>query len=324
MKPLLHVENLVVEFEIERGTLRAVNEATLDVYPGEIMALVGESGSGKSTLAFALLNLVPPPGYIRSGHIDFDGKDVLALDGGALRQYRWRDVAMVFQAAQNVMNPVMHIADHFLDTAADHGEHNHDAVLQRAAELLKMVRLEPKQVLQAYPHQLSGGMRQRVVIALSLLLNPRLLILDEPTTALDVVTQAYIMDILNDIREQTGIAMLLLTHDMSVVAKVADRVGVMYAGRIVEVGDIYTVFYRARHPYTIGLLNAAPSLVGDLSEKRPIPGSPPDLVNPPPGCPFAPRCHYVTSRCESEYPSLQRIEEGHWVACHHWERVNAS
>ncbi len=322
MKPLLHVKDLVVEFELERGTLRAVNEASLVVYPGEIFALVGESGSGKSTLAFALLNLVPPPGRIASGRVEFDGQDVLSLDGNALRQYRWRNVAMVFQAAQNVMNPVMHIADHFIDTAADHGEHNRDAVLQRATELLQMVRLEPKQVLRAYPHQLSGGMRQRVVIALSLLLNPRLLILDEPTTALDVVTQAYIMDILNDIRQKTGIAMLLLTHDMSVVAKVADRVGVMYAGRLVETGDIYTIFYRARHPYTVGLLNAAPSLVGDLTSKRPIPGMPPDLVNPPPGCPFAPRCSYATSRCETENPVMLRIEEGHEVACHNWERVH--
>ncbi len=320
MKPLLTVHDLVVEFELDRGILRAVNHASLDVYPGEIMALVGESGSGKSTLAFALLNLVPPPGRIAGGEIRFNGTNILAMNGEALRQYRWRDVAMVFQAAQNVLNPVMRVADHFLDTAHDHGETSDREILAWAEELLRMVRLEPAQVLRAYPHELSGGMRQRVVIALSLLLKPRLLILDEPTTALDVVTQAYIMDILNDIRRELNLTMLLLTHDMSVVAKIADRVGVMYAGRLVEVGDIETIFYRSRHPYTVGLIHAAPSLVGDLDSKRPIPGSPPDLINPPPGCPFQPRCAYASPACDEE-PPLRAVADGHLVACHHWQEV---
>ncbi len=321
MKPLLSVRDLVVEFELERGILRAVNDASLDIYPGEIMALVGESGSGKSTLAFALLNLVPPPGRIARGEVIYDGTNVLAMNGEDLRQYRWREVAMVFQAAQNVMNPVMRVVDHFLDTARDHGEKSDGEILAWTEELLEMVRLEPSRVLRSYPHELSGGMRQRVVIALSLLLKPRLLILDEPTTALDVVTQAYIMDILNDIRREMNLTMLLLTHDMSVVAKVADRVGVMYAGHPVEVADIETIFYRSRHPYTVGLINAAPSLVGDLESKRAIPGSPPDLINPPPGCPFMPRCAYATPRCE-EKPALRAIADGHLVACHHWEMVN--
>ena len=320
MKPLLSVRDLVVEFQLERGTLRAVNHVSLDVYPGEIMAIVGESGSGKSTLAFALLNLVPPPGRIVNGQVHFDGVDVLGLSGDALRHYRWRDVAMVFQAAQNVLNPVMRVVDHFLDTARDHGITSEREVLSWAEELLRMVRLEPSRVLAAYPHELSGGMRQRVVIALSLLLKPRLVILDEPTTALDVVTQAYIMDILNDIRREMNLTMLLLTHDMSVVAKVADRVGVMYAGRVMEIADIETIFYHPRHPYTVGLIHAAPSLIGDLDSKRPIPGSPPDLIHPPPGCPFRPRCEYASGQCEKD-PALRVISDGHWVACHHWEQV---
>lgn len=321
MSGLLEVRQLTLEYPVRRGNLRALVDLSLSVKRGEVFALVGESGSGKSTFAYALLNLVPSPGRIVSGEIWVDGFNPLTADPESLRQYRWREVAMVFQAAQNVFNPVMRVMDHFLDTARDHGIGDVQGVLSWARELLEMVRLEPERVLHAYPHELSGGMRQRVAIALSLLLKPRLLILDEPTTALDVVTQAYILEILNDIRQQLDLTMLLLTHDMSVVAKIADRVGVLYAGRLMEVGDVETIFYRPRHPYTVGLINAAPSLVGDLENKRPIPGSPPDLVNPPPGCPFAPRCAYASGRC-LEMPPLQSVGDGHWVACHHWEEVS--
>lgn len=322
MRPLLQVRDLVVEFELPRGILRAVNGASLEVHKGEVMALVGESGSGKSTFAFSVLNLVPVPGRIAGGEILFDGKDVLSLSQEELRQYRWKEVAMVFQAAQNAMNPVMRVADQMIDTAQAHGKFSRGEVIDRASELLRMVHLEPSRVLRAYPHELSGGMRQRVIIALSLLLDPKMLILDEPTTALDVVTQAYILEILAEIRQKLNLAMLLLTHDMSIVAKVADRVAVMYAGRVVEVGDIEDIFYDARHPYTVGLINAAPSLVGDVSEKRPIPGSPPDLINPPPGCPFHPRCDYATERCREEVPQLTPIGDGRVVACHNWQEVH--
>jgi peptide/nickel transport system ATP-binding protein len=264
----LSIRDLIVEFDLGRGALRAVNRASLDVYPGEVMAVVGESGSGKSTLAFSILNLVPSPGRITNGEILFGPMDVLAANPEELRRYRWKEVAMVFQAAQNVMNPVMRIADQMVDTAQAHGKTSKGEVLERASELLKLVRLEPSQVLRSYPHELSGGMRQRVIIVLSLLLEPKMLILDEPTTALDVVTQAYILDILTDIREKLGLTMMLLTHDMSIVAKVADRVGVMYAGKIMEVGKIEDIFYDAKHPYTMGLINAAPSLIGDIADKK--------------------------------------------------------
>jgi len=318
MMPLLAVKDLVVEFDLGRGALRAVNEASLDVLPGEIMAIVGESGSGKTTLAFSIFNLVPPPGQIVGGEIFFDDIEVLSLGPEELRKYRWKEVAMVFQAAQNVMNPVIRIAEQMIDTAQAHGKTAKGEVLERAAELLRMVRLEPSQVLRAYPHELSGGMRQRVIIALSLLLEPKMLILDEPTTALDVVTQAYILDILTDIRDKLGLTMMLLTHDMSIVAKVADRVGVMYAGRIMEVGNVGDIFYDAKHPYTMGLINAAPSLIGDVASKKPIPGSPPDLLNPPIGCPFHPRCAYATDRCRKERPELEKIGDGRLIACHNW------
>lgn len=321
MIPLLSIRDLMVEFELSRGILRAVNRASLDVYPGEIMAVVGESGSGKSTLAFSILNLVPPPGQITNGEILFDTIDVLAATSEELRRYRWKEVAMIFQAAQNVMNPVMRIADQMIDTAQAHENMPRGKIIERASELLKLVRLEPSQVLPSYPHELSGGMRQRVVIAISLLLNPKMLILDEPTTALDVVTQAYVLDILTDIREKLGLTMMLLTHDMSIVAKIADRVGVMYAGKIVEVGKIEEIFYDAKHPYTMGLINAAPSLVGDIAEKKPIPGLPPDPLNLPPGCPFHPRCAYATSRCEDAEPELRDIGDGRLVACHNWWRI---
>ncbi len=322
MRPLLSIRELVVEFELGGGTLRAVNEASLDVQQGEIMALVGESGSGKTTMAFSILNLVPSPGKIVGGEILFAERDVLSLDPEELRRYRWKEVAMVFQAAQNVMNPVARIADQMIDTAQDHGKASKREVIERASELLKMVRLEPAQVLHSYPHELSGGMRQRVIIALSLLLGPRMLILDEPTTALDVVTQAYILDILTDIRDRLGLTMLLLTHDMSIVARVADRVGVMYAGKIMEVGKVEEIFYDARHPYTRGLIRAAPSLIGDIADKRAIPGSPPDLLNPPPGCPFHPRCAYVTSPCKEVAPRLRDTGGERLVACHNWQSIS--
>jgi len=318
MIPVLSIRDLVVEFDLGKGALRAVNRASLDVEPGEVMAVVGESGSGKTTLAFSTLNLVPPPGRIAGGEILFEDRDVLFLGTEELRRYRWKEVAIVFQAAQNAMNPVMRIADQMIDTAQAHGKASKGEVLEKASELLRLVRLEPSQILRSYPHELSGGMRQRVIIVLSLLLEPKMLILDEPTTALDVVTQAYILDILADVRERLGLTMMLLTHDMSIVAKLADRVGVMYAGQIVEVGKIEEVFYDAKHPYTIGLINAVPSLVGDIADKKPIPGSPPNLLNLPPGCPFHPRCPHATPYCEEAAPELKDIGDGRLVACHSW------
>ena len=322
MTSLLSVKDLAVEFDLGKGALRAVNGASLDVQQGEIMAIVGESGSGKTTLAFSIFNLVPPPGKIVGGEIFFDGKEVLSLNPEELRKYRWKEVAMVFQAAQNVMNPVARIADQMIDTAQAHGKTSKGEVIEHASELLKMVRLEPSQVLHSYPHELSGGMRQRVIIALGLLLDPRMLILDEPTTALDVVTQAYILDILTDIRDKLGLTMILLTHDMSIVAKVADRVGVMYAGRIMEVGKVEEIFYDARHPYTMGLIRAAPSLIGDIGDKKAIPGSPPDLLNPPAGCPFHPRCAYATSHCAEVVPELKDTGGERLVACHNWQLIS--
>jgi peptide/nickel transport system ATP-binding protein len=316
-RPLLSVRDLVVEYTVRQGILRAVDRASLDVYPGELMAVVGESGCGKSTLAYSVIRHVPYPGEIKGGIILFNGQDVLAMDRQALRQFRWKEVAIVFQAAQNALNPVMRIADQMIDTVLDHEKWPKGKIIQKAGDLLEMVRLDPDRVLRSYPFELSGGMRQRVIIALSLLLDPKLLILDEPTTALDVVTQVYILDILDDIRKRLGLTMMLLTHDIAIVARVADRVAVMYAGKVVEEGAIEDIFYRPRHPYTYGLIHAAPSLVGDLRQKKPIEGSPPSFLNMPSGCRFHPRCAYATSICREEEPVLEATER--WrVACHHW------
>ena len=327
MKPLVQVRDLRVTFDLGRhGRLIAVDGVSFDLAQGEFVALVGESGSGKSTTALALIRLVPPPGFISGGRLlwwgDSKGEpvDLLQLSEAQMRERRWRDIAMVFQGAQNALNPVMRIAEQMMETVRAHQAMPRDEILDRAARCLRMVRLEPSRVLRAYPHELSGGMRQRVLIAMSLLMSPRLLILDEPTTALDVITQAHILEILREIQEQLGLTMLLLTHDLAVVAKTARRVLIMYAGQIVEEAPTVTLFESPYHPYTRGLLQAVPPLRGDLPGKRPIPGAPPDLRHPPPGCRFHPRCPYADEMCRRVEPELEDVGSRR-VACHHWRRV---
>ncbi|HXF69788.1 MAG TPA: ABC transporter ATP-binding protein [Thermoflexus sp.] len=327
MKPLLQVRDLQVTFDLGRhGRLVAVDNVSFDLGRGEFVALVGESGSGKSTTALALIRLVPPPGFISSGRLlwwEDDGMepvDLLQLSPSQMRARRWRDIAIIFQGAQNALNPVMRIAEQMIETVRAHHPMPRGEILERAAQCLRMVRLEPSRVLRAYPHELSGGMRQRVLIAMSLLMTPHLLILDEPTTALDVITQAHILEILSEIQEKLGLTMLLLTHDLAVVAKTARRVLIMYAGRIVEEAPTEALFETPYHPYTRGLLQAVPTLRGDLTGKRPIPGVPPDLRRPPPGCRFHPRCPYADEVCRQLEPALEDVG-GRRVACHHWQRV---
>ncbi len=315
---ILSIRDLVVEFEVREGNLRSVDRASLDVPQGSFMGLIGESGCGKTTIVQAVMNLMPENGYIRGGKILFDGTDILELSEEQLRRIRWERIAMVFQAAQNSLNPVMKVAEHMVDTVLAHRHEPKGKILRRAAELLELVHLDPGRVLDSYPHELSGGMKQRVVIAMSLLLDPELLILDEPTTALDLISQAYLMERLREIHGELGITMFMVTHDVSNVAKVADRVAVMYAAKILEVGSVEEIFYDPRHPYTRGLINAIPSIVGDLSERRPIPGLPPSLITPPPGCRFHPRCPWATHICREEEPGMEEVAPGHFVACHNW------
>ncbi|MBL4935877.1 ABC transporter ATP-binding protein [Clostridium sp. YIM B02515] len=314
---LIEVRNLSIEFPLRNGILHVVNNVDFDIPKGKITALVGESGSGKSTMAMALLKVVSTPGIIKNGNVFFNGKDVLKFNNEELINYKWVDVAMVFQAAQNALNPVMLIKDQMIETAKAHKKDmTEEQIIKKATELLEFVRLEPSRVLSAYPHELSGGMKQRVMIAFSLLLDPELLILDEPTTALDVITQDYIFDILVQIHKKLNITMLLLTHDIGIVAKVADRIGVMYAGNIVEVGDVHTIFKKPSHPYTANLINAAPSLIDEFKNKKAIIGSPPDLFNVPTGCSFRERCEIAKEKCDNERPCYKQIKDGHIAACH--------
>ena len=313
---LVSISGLTVEFKVPRGVLRAVDEVNLDIYRGEVFGLVGESGCGKSVLAHALIKQVDPNGYIKSGKVLFEGKDVFSMSEEELRRFRWKDVAIIFQGAQNALNPVMRVFDHMVDTVLDHEKSSKQNILERSSSLLKTVRLDADRVLKLYPHELSGGMKQRVVSAMSLLLNPKLLILDEPTSSLDVLTQKYFLRLVRDIHEKMAITMLFITHDLGCIAEVADRIAVMYLANIIEIGNVEEIFYDPKHPYTVALIKSIPSTKGSMEEVKPIPGPIPDPVFPPPGCKFHPRCQYAFDKCKKEKPGLIDIGGGRLVACH--------
>lgn len=326
--PILSVKDLVVEYRVQAGVVKAVRGVSFDLNHGESLALIGESGCGKTTLGMGLLRLLPKPARIVEGQISFQRRDgtmiqLLDLPADELRHFRWRECAMVFQGALNSLNPVIRVRDHVFDTVRAHRQMSRREVMERAAQLLRMVRLDPDRVLAAYPHELSGGMRQRVLIALSLLLDPELLILDEPTTALDILTQRAIIDVLRELRQQLGFSMLFISHDLGIAAELADRVATMYAGRIIEQGDVREIFHHPRHPYTVALLNSVTPVKGDLVELQAIPGAPPSLFALPTGCPFHPRCPWMREGpCLEREPPLAGIDGGaHDVACHHWQEV---
>ena len=315
---ILEYRDICVDFPLKRGVLRASDHVTLSIERGEIMGIVGESGSGKSTLACTALNLVSSPGSISNGQVLFEGVDVLKYPPDESRQFNWRNVSMIFQAAQNSMNPILRVKDIFLETVKCHDSNAKESdIINKASALMKKVRLDPENVLTSYPHQLSGGMKQRTIIALSLILDPKVLILDEPTTALDVITQAYIMNILMELHRELGITMVFNTHDVAIISKMADRIAVMYGGQIVELGTTEELFYETLHPYSISLIQAAPSLRDDITQRRAIPGTPPDLISPPPNCRFAPRCRLaVKGLCKNDAePELVEIKPGHYVRC---------
>jgi len=313
--PLLQIRKLTVEFKVPRGILRAVDSVDLDIQSGEVLGLVGESGCGKSVLAHSILRIVAPNGYIKSGKILFEGRDVLSFSDEELREYRWTKVAIVFQAAQNCLNPVLKVSEHMLDTVKAHKQMTKDEILSHSSNLLKSVWLDPKRIMKSYSFELSGGMKQRTVAALAMLLDPRLLILDEPISSLDALTQRYFIELLRDIHCKTNVAMLFITHDLAAVALLADRVAVMLLGNIVEIGNVEQIFYEPKHPYTKALIRATPSITGDI-EIKPIPGPLPDPVNPPPGCPFHPRCPFAMDICKKVRPELIELENGRKVACH--------
>jgi peptide/nickel transport system ATP-binding protein len=322
---VLEVEDLWLEYRARRGVVKAVRGVSFQVSRGEALAFIGESGSGKTTLGLGLIRLLPRTAAVASGQVTYwrNGSrwDVLALSPGDLRQFRWKECAMVFQSALNALNPVLRVSDQFADTARAHASFGRGEAQKRARDLLKLVQLEPERVLRAFPHELSGGMRQRVLIAMGLLLDPQLIILDEPTTALDILTQRAVIDVLRRLRQEVEFSLIFISHDLSLAAELADRIATMYAGALVEVGDVYEIFEHPRHPYTRGLIHAVPTVTGDLEQLSSIPGSPPDLIELLPGCKFAPRCPYAEDRCRQDEPALEEVSPGHWTACYNWRRV---
>lgn len=336
MARIIDITDLSVEFDLSRGTerrvIRAVDNVSLGIERGEILGVIGESGSGKTTLASAVLNLVQHPGKVTGGKIVYLGRgegeeavDLRTLSSGVLDTYRWTRIACVFQAAQNALNPILKLKDVFTETVLAHDpKRPKEEIVRKAKALLDSVRLNDY-VLEYYPYQLSGGMKQRVLIALSMLLDPDIIILDEPTTALDVITQKYIMTILKEIHDGKGVTMVFLTHDIAIIGSLVDRMAVMYAGRIVEIGRKEDLFRNPRHPYTFGLLHAIPTLTDDLSNRRAIPGMPPDLLKLPPGCSFRERCFLASSgRCSGEAHECARMVDhgnGQHARCEHGGEV---
>jgi peptide/nickel transport system ATP-binding protein len=310
---VLRVRDLSVEYAMERGTVRAVDSVSFDLDPGEFIGVVGESGCGKSTLLFAIAQLLVPPAAVTGGSVVFRGQSMVGLTDRQLASVRWKDLSVVMQSAMNALNPVKSIGAQFSDAMRAHGVTSREQVAGRSAEVLRMVGIDPVH-LKSYPHQLSGGMRQRSMIAMALLLTPELVIMDEPTSALDVVAQRSLMVQIKELQEQLGFAVIFVTHDMSLVSHFSDRLMVMYAGRVDEFGPTRQVFDSPQHPYTIGLTEAFPSIRGPRVPLTGIPGSPPNLASPPPGCRFAPRCPKVMTRCREESPELYPVS-GTLVRC---------
>ncbi len=324
-KVVLSVRDFSVSYSAERGRVRAVSDVSFDLHEGETLAFIGESGCGKSTLNLGLLRLLPRAGSIDSGSMVYtyrDGRqiDINSLSQRQLKQFLWSECSMVFQGALNSLNPVLRISDMVYDTARAHNMSRREA-RTRALDLFERVRLEANRVFGAFPHELSGGMRQRVLLALSLLLRPQVVIMDEPTTAVDILTQRSILEVLKALREELQFSIIFISHDLAVAAEIADTVATMYAGELVEVGPVEDVFYRSRHAYTYSLLDAAPRLSVGEQELRSIPGSPPDLIEPPSGCKFHERCRFATEICVTTPPELERLEQRHFAACHHSNKV---
>lgn len=315
-EPLLSVENLHTRFDTDDGVVRAADGVSFEIAEGEILGLVGESGSGKSVTSRSLLNLVPSPGYVPEGEIRFKGENILEKSSEELRQIRGNEMAMIFQEPMSALNPVFDIGWQVGEPLRVHEDMSKAAARNRAAELMASIGIpSAEERVDDYPHQFSGGMRQRAMIAMALACEPDLLIADEPTTALDVTIEAQILDLIDDLNEELGMGVLLVTHDLGVIAEVCDRVAVMYAGRIVEYGDIQDVFSDPRHPYTKGLLNCVPDPRTESADIDSIEGEVPELHDLPDGCTFAPRCPYAVEECGETDPRLREVDDDHFSAC---------
>jgi peptide/nickel transport system ATP-binding protein len=307
-EPVLEVSGLSVDYILDRGNVRAVDDVSFTVSRGEFLGIVGESGCGKSTLLFAVAQLLSPPADLAAGTVEFRGQNLVGLTDDQLSAVRWRDMSVVMQSAMNALNPVKTIGAQFRDAMRAHGRRNDKEIAARSAEVLTMVGIDPVH-LHSYPHQLSGGMRQRSMIAMALLFTPDLIIMDEPTSALDVVAQRSLMVQIKELQQAFGFAVIFVTHDMSLISHFSDRLMVMYAGQVDELGATRAIFDRPLHPYTEGLLEAFPSIRGPRVPLRGIPGNPPDLAKVPSGCRFHPRCPYAVGKCAEVAPDLYPLDE---------------
>ncbi len=320
--PLLEVDGLIMHYETEKGWVSAVDNVSFTLHEGEALGLVGESGCGKTSVAMALLRLQAENAEFKGGEIRLNGKNLLALPEHEMRHHRWNDISMVFQGAMNAWNPVYRVGDQIQEAMDLH----FDPPLSKAesgeriASTFRMVGLSDSTV-DRYPHELSGGMRQRAVIAMALSCNPQIIIADEPTTALDVIVQDQILKEMKQIQQELGMSIIYISHDIAVIAEVSDTIGVMYAGKLVEVGSTREVFARPKHPYAFLLLSSTPSVTGPRRKLAPLEGEPPNLLNPPTGCRFHPRCPFATEICVTDEPPLGEISVGHRVACWNWEQV---
>jgi len=317
VKKILEIENLKTYFYTWAGIVKAVDGVDIDVNEGETLGLVGESGSGKSVTALSIINIVPSPGKIVEGKIIYKGRNLLEKNENDLQKIRGKEISYIFQDPATSLNPVFSIADQLMEVIRRHQNVTKTEALQKAIELFRLVEIpDPEIKIWNYPHQLSGGMKQRMAVARALSCEPKLLLADEPTTNLDVTIQAQILQLMKSLKKKMGMSMVLITHDMGVVADVADRITVLYAGRVCETADTKTIFYKPKHPYTIALLTAVPSLALRRDKLAVIPGTIPNLIEPPSGCRFHPRCEYAKSICAEKIPSLEEIEPKHFVACH--------
>lgn len=317
MEKILQVKDLQVSFSTYGGEIQAVRGVSFDLHKGETLAIVGESGCGKSVTSQSIMRLIPePPGKITGGEVLFKGQDLIQLKEPELRKIRGAHISMIFQDPMTALNPTLTIGEQIMEGIIQHKKISRTEAKKNALEMLNLVGIpSPEQRLKQYPHQFSGGMRQRIVIAMALVCQPDVLIADEPTTALDVTIQAQILELFRDIQTKTGVSIILITHDLGVVAQVADRIAVMYAGKIVELGTRREIFYQPQHPYTRGLLQSVPRLDIERDELVPIPGTPPDLFSPPTGCAFAARCPYAMEVCDKAYPFKTHLSNFHNVDC---------
>jgi peptide/nickel transport system ATP-binding protein len=314
---VLKVEDLTMHYTTRAGEVSAVNDVSFSLKRGQAMGLVGESGCGKTSIAFSLLRLLPENAIIKSGKIFLNGTDLVPLKENEMRDIRWRHISMVFQAAMNALNPVYKVGDQIVEAMETHGQVDTiSGAREHIADLFSLVGLDPK-LMDQYPHEYSGGMRQRAVIAMALACSPDLIIADEPTTALDVIVQDALLREMIELQKKLNMSMIYISHDVAVIAEVTERVGVMYAGRMAEFGTAEEIFRHPLHPYTYGLMSAFPSIVGPKRELTTLPGEPPDLISPPTGCRFHPRCPFATEICSQEVPEFRDLGVDHFAACWH-------